>query len=311
MNKELDREIEELEAQIFGTPGQESTEESNEEAEVTTEEVQSTVAEVITLTESEELKLAQKRFNNYKASTDLTIRDLRQELANTKTRLGNLQIEYSKLLEKATANTPATSIFSEEDVEILGEPAVNALNKGVNDILEKKIKPLQDEVNKSRKELADREVKDAQSMAMESYNKFITKLGEVVPDFQEVNVSKGFLEYMDEPDEMSGYPRKHLFTRAEQALDVERIASFFTNYKKKLGPTRSDVLESAITPTGVQGSGPATSKEKETLVVTRGFIDKFYDDYNRGKYRSKDGQKEAARLERIIEKAVLSGQVRG
>ena len=311
MSKELDREIEELEAQIFGTPGQEPTEESNEEAEVILNEVEPTVAEVITPTESDELKQAQKRFNNYKASTDLTIRDLRQELAQAKSKFGNLQIEYSKLIQKINAEAPTTSIFSEEDVEILGEPAVNALNKGVNEILEKKIKPLQDEVTKSRKELADREIKDAEAMAMKSYNKFITKLGEIVPDFQEVNVSKGFLEYMDEPDELSGYPRKHLFTRAEQALDVERIASFFTNYKKRLGPSKTEVLESAITPTGVPGTSPVASKDKETLVVTRGFIDKFYDDYNRGKYRGKDGQKEATRIEKIIEKAVLSGQVRG
>ena len=310
MSKELDREIEELEAQIFGTPGQEPTEVSDDDVTevIASEPVVETIVQPVVEVEDNQWE---KRFKNYKASTDLTIRDLRTELASTKTKYGNLQIEYSNLMNKINSETPTASIFSEEDIEILGEPAVNALNKGVNDILEKKIKPLQEEVNKSRKELADREIKDAQSLAMESYNKFLTKLGEIVPDFQEVNVSKGFLAYMDEPDELSGYPRKHLFTKAEQALDVERIASFFTNYKKKIGPSKVDVLESAITPTGVQGSNPVASKDKETLVVTRGFIDKFYDDYNRGKYRSKEGQKEAAKIERMIDKAVLSGQVRG
>jgi hypothetical protein len=304
MSKELDKEIEELESHVFGTPGQESTEEVKVETSAP-EPVKETIAPV------EESDQWEKRFKNYKASTDLTIRDLRSELAAAKTKIGNLQVEYSALVSKVSSSETPSSMFSEEDVEILGEPAVNALNKGVNEILEKKMKPLQEEVTKSRKELADREARDAQSLAMESYNKFIAKLAEVVPDFEAVNVSKGFLSYMEEPDEYSGYPRKYLFTKAEQALDVERIASFFTNYKKKIGPTKTDILDSAITPTGVQGATPAVSKDTETqTVVTRGFIDKFYDDYNRGKYRSKEGQKEAARIEKIIDKAVISGQVR-
>jgi hypothetical protein len=301
MQQDLDKEIEELERQMFSSQGEpESTEQPIQTESVNVEETQAPTQDQW-----------EKRFKNYKASTDLTIRDLRSDLANSKTKYANLQKEYADLVKKLQdVPTKNEDIFTEEEIEILGEPAVNALNKGVKEIIDKKVKPLEEEVQRSRRDLADREAKEAQQLALTNYNKFLKKLGEKVPDYEAINTSDGFLKYMSDVDEDSGYPRSHLFRKAEEALDVKRIAEFFSDYKRLLPKSKGEVLDSAITPQGTRGVEAPTGKEKEPQVISRGFIDKFYEDFNRGKFRGKEGRAEAERIEQIIERAVMEGRVR-
>lgn len=302
-NDELDKEIEALENEIFGTPGEESTEELGE-SEASTIVVETPKTEEPTAAEI-------KRFNNYKASTDITLRDLRTELANSKMKYANLQREYSVLLQKLQEQevTPK-KMFSEEEIDILGEPAANALDKGVNDILQSKLKPLQEELARSRKENADREQREANMIIKSNYDSFLAKLGKAVPDYAELNVSSGFLAYMKEADEYSGVPREYLFKKAEESLDVGRIASFFIDYKKTIGPKPTDILESAVTPTGSAGTPTHVDSSEKDMVITYAFIDKYYDDFNRGKYKTKKGREKAAQIEAAIDKAVFAGLVR-
>lgn len=301
---DLDRDIEELEKEIFGTQEVESI----EEEEVHEDEVVSVQEETPIQPEVD----WEKRFKNYKASTDLTIHDLRSELAKFKSKLSTLQVEHSNLVQsyQEKAASSGKSFFSEEDVDILGEPAVNAINKGVEELINSRVKPLQDEVARSRKDLAEREASEAKTFAKTNYDKFLSKLAKVVPDYADLNVSPGFLEYMKEVDEVSEYPRSYLFEKAESALDVQRISSFFLDYKNKKEGKKKP-LEKAITPSGVYGeSKQKGNNTNEDVVITRAYIDKFYNDFNRGKYKGDAGRKEATRIEAMIDKAVISGRIR-
>ncbi len=302
MDKDLEQQIEEMEKEMFGTP---EAEEPTEQIALTPDPSPVVVEEITTQPDPYE-----KRFKNYKASTDLTIRDLRSELASMKSTYANLQDLYNELQRKIQ-ETPsaASSIFSEDDIDVLGEPAVNAINKGMNELLEKRVKPLQDEVYRNRKDAADRDRKEATRLAQDNYDRFINKLTKKVPDVEELNIERGFLEYMEGVDDDSGFPRKHLFKQAEKALDVNRIASFFKEYKDLKSPG-NEVLEKAISPSGVKGGEPPSSqREKADPVITRAFIDKFYNDCHRGKYRGKDGLAEATRIERMIDQAVSEGRI--
>lgn len=306
MQKDLDQEIEALENEIFGTPGEEPIEE-NQEQNSPNKVKEPVVAEGPTEAEV-------KRFNNYKASTDITIRDLRSDLVSSKNKYANLQKGYNDLHQRLAALESTSSskkMFSEEEIDILGEPAANALDKGVRDILDAKMKPLQEELARSRQDTADRELRDAQQMIKKDYDSFLTNLGKAVPDYATLNVSEGFLQYMKEADEYSGVLREHLFKKAEEALDVGRIASFFIDYKKShaIPLSNTEILENAVTPTGKAGSPNETGEERD-VVITYKYIDKFYDDYTRGKYKTKKGRDEAAKIEAMIDRAVLSGNVR-
>jgi hypothetical protein len=302
-DEELDKEIEALENQIFNTPGEESGEEIAEEVSKVEEK------EVVVNTVAVDYE---KRFNNYKASTDVTIRDLRADLANQKIRYANLQknlIDLTSQLREAKGSS-SSNIFTEDEVDILGESAANALDKGVKAMLDSKIKPLEEELERNRKESADRSIREAQEVIKGRYTDFLSKLGKLVPDYETINVSPGFLQYMKDVDTPSGMPRSKVFEKAEEALDVWRVASFFTDYSKTI---KIESLEDAVNPTGSAGSPSSTSKigeGKDSTVVTSAFIDKFYEDYSKGKYKTKKGREEAARIEAIIDKAVFSGNVK-
>lgn len=312
--KELDKEIEEME-KVYNNPSEEEPVVENTLKEEEEKEVPEVVATPIVPDEIEQLRKelaeSKKRFANYKGSTDVTIHDLRSELARVKSQYANLQVDYSGVVRKLNeaTSTSGKSMFSEEDVDILGEPAVNALNKGVNHLLESKLKPLQEEVERSRKEIAAREAQEAKRIALDDYNAFLSKLGRLVPDYEAVNVDPAFLSYMKGVDEASGYPREVIFERAERAQDVGRIASFFNEFKgtTTVSPAKNK-LESSITPTGVANPAP-TSSAARGEVITKKFIDQFYNDFSRGKYNTKKGKEEAKRIESLIDKAVYSGQV--
>lgn len=125
---DLDKEIEQnWKNEIFGT------QDSNNEPTEVMEEVVSSEPVVIEAPKVPDVTEAEaKRFNNYKASTDITIRDLRSDLATSKLKYANLQKEYSGILQRLNALEAASAkgIFSEEDLDILGEPAAKALDKG-------------------------------------------------------------------------------------------------------------------------------------------------------------------------------------
>jgi len=313
--RDLDKEIEELEQEMFGT--QEVEEENEEESTLEEESTEQEEEQEVVPVQEETIPQQQpevdweKRFKNYKASTDITIRDLRSDLAKFKSKLADLQVEYSALVQTSKETQGSKSIFTEDDIDILGEPAVNAINKGVAEMVNSRVKPLQDEINRSRKELAEREASEAKALAKTNYNQFLSKLAKVVPDYEDINVSPGFIEYMKEVDEYSDYPRSYLFEKAEQALDVQRISSFFLDYKSKVSGKKKP-LEKAITPSGVRGDSQNTRQNNsgKDINITRAFIDQFYNDLNRGKYKGEKAQKEANRIEALIDQAVISGQVR-
>lgn len=303
--QDLDKEIEELENEIFGTPGEESTEGATE-TDTSTLVVEKPEVAVDQAAEF------QKRFNNYKASTDVTIRDLRSDLATQKMKYANLQKEYGNLRQKLESTSSKPKIFSEEEIDILGEPAANALDKGVRDILEAKIKPLQEEIAQSRKDNAERERKEADALLRQNYDKFIAGVARAVPDFAAVNVSPGFLQYMKGVDPYSGMTRESHFSQAEANLDVGRVVSFFVDYKNTLPVVKSgeQILQSAVTPTGTTGAESSISADSsKDPVITYAFIDKYYDDFYRGKYKTKKGREEALRIEALIDKAVRSNTV--
>lgn len=317
INNTLDKEIDELEQYIFGTQNEEEVEETTDlqlESTKEDEEVQHTEPTEEVIVQKKEKDNSQedyeKRFKNYKAKTDLTIRDLRSELATSKSKYANLQTEYSKLYEKYSSllKEEKISIFSDEESDILGSDTTSAINRGVTNILDSRIKPLEEELVKTRKALAEKEAEEAVNYAKRNYDKFLEKLGNLVPNYAVVNVDPKFIEYMNEADDDSGLPNGELFKRAEEALDVKRVAQFFNEFLSR-GKKGQDILTQSITPSGVQSSKQEVKQNSKTPIITRKFIDKFYEDYARGKYKGTQGRKEAARIEALIDEAVYSGNI--
>lgn len=305
--QELDQEIEELEKLISGTPPEEPTKVINKEEKEPT-------PEVIAQPQSDlqkELEDSQKRFNSYKGSTDKTIFDLRQENQSIKDQLSKAlgKIKSLESQPKPIEDKSITSYLSEEDKEILGTSAVDALDKSIKAMVESQVDPLKSQLSEEATKRQRLEQENRDKAKADKYNLFLSQLAQLVPDFQEIVATSDFLhKYMKEVDPYSGIRREDLFNSAEDDGDVSRVASFFIDYKNHIA-TKDNVLEQSITPSGTNGVPNPTRGETPKWNITPQFISDFYDALAQGHpdFKGATGKAKADEIEAAIDQFVING----
>lgn len=298
---DLDKEIEELE-QALSTPQEEEPTEPVKTKEIKVEEP---TPQVIAPDLQKDLDTSIKRYNNYKASTDITIRNQRQELAEMKETVANLLTQVANLKTQKVEERKVASYFSDEDKEILGESTIDSIDKSLKDVVNSKVAPLEQQLAMERQQNRERIKRERAALEEAKRQEFSNKLYTVVPDFQKIIADSKFrVDYMNEVDPYSGRTRRDLFNRAETEGDVMRVASFFTDYKAQF-VAKNKALEEHVVPTGVTGNISATEAKPE-FQISEKFIDKFYDDLARGsnEYKGKKGRAKAEKIEAAIDKWV-------
>jgi hypothetical protein len=309
--KELDKEIEELE-NLINAPQEEPIDEKVEQPTVSKEEPTPQVIAETSPDLQKDLENANKRFNNYKGSTDKKLFELRTKVKELESLISSLRSENAKLKKslEVTEDKSITSYLSQEDQEILGESAVQALDRSIKEMVNQQVNPLKSQLDTEAERRKDLELQRAQDLEIQKQQRLISQLTSIVPDFQRIVEMDDFrLRYMKEPDEYSGIIRERLFNAAEEDGDVGRVASFFKDYLHSI-KAKEDVLEQSITPTGIQGSADVRSNTEEIQITSR-FIDEFYNDVTKGhpKYKGKEGRALAQKIEAQIDRAVMEGTV--
>lgn len=313
LNKLMQEEAE-LEKQFFGGDVEDLEDTTLKDTPEEIEEEESTDEEVIVPTEQEVISDDQvdwkKRFTNYKASTDITIRDLRRDLAQATSDIVAYQDKIDELskevsLIKSNSEDEYKDLFSEEDADIVGQDAIDIFKKGVKKAAESSTAPLKEELEKLRKK--ERKLKEEASkaeLAKIYKDHFHDPLKRLVPDFEQLNTNPQFIEFLQEPDEETGIQRITLLRKAESVYDPGRAASFFREFKKSIGKNN---LESKITPVA---NGNSTSNDMRTTkprTFTMAEIDKNYNDQAKGVYRGRE--KEWRILEAQMDKAFEQGNI--
>jgi hypothetical protein len=316
--EQLAAEIEQQEKEAYGDPEAvqaveatktqlaESEEETLQPTTVNAEEPTETVTEKSVATKTEPKEDWKKRFTNFKASSDATIHGLRQEVLYLKEELQKTQDGYrdltKKLSETPDMTDPYKDLFTQEEKDLVGEETLQALYKASKAIADSKVKPIQEQLEKEREKQRKR---DAISVEQEKANlqaTFLSRLEELVPDYRVLDVNPKFLQWMKEPEDISGYPREVIFKRAQAGGDVKRVAGFFLDFKELTKP--KDLLAGKITPTSSASVTQVTKQTPKKPVITTAFIDKFYSDYVKGVYKNR--QKEAGEIEKLIDDHVRS-----
>ena len=340
--EKLKAEEAELEAKMLGTPSDpETAEATTEELEVTprTEEeleADEYMMDTITGDQSEpepaldpepEPVVTQepspqkpkrvnwkKRFVNYKSSTDSTIYGLRQELMDMKRELARLMEDNQQLSEvkREEQGDLFDGAFTQEDEDTFGSEGLDVVKKAAKVAIERQVKPLQEELRKQEKlRLADLQRRN-QGDRNEHYQRFLSNLSTLVPDYGTVNKDPKFLAWLDQSDDYSGQKRQTLFRRAESTGDVARVADFFMDYKRSQNVVAdaTNIPKAAakhITPTG-SGGGPAPPKQPQAPgYYKESDINKFYRDLMKGRYEGQQGVIMAT--EKAIEQAYLDRRV--
>lgn len=320
----LNAEVEELEAQHnaqkLGDPEQSAA--TVEEVILPTQAEQDTTEFIETIVippaEEETIQPApkprenwKKRYTGYKASTDATIFEQRQELEQLRAYQAQT-MEELQLLKNAKREVQGEDMFkdafTESEVDTFGADGLDVVKKAAKVAIDSQVKPLKEQIAKAELDRVKSMKIASENERKASYERFTSSLGTLVPDFKELNSDPKFLEWIKQPDEHSGLPRISLLRRAEGTRDVKRTSDFFNDYKRTLVPVQTSPpeIEKYITPLG-SGGQPPPQRQPDLPRYRQSDIDKFYSDIMKGRYKGQE--KLIASTERAIELASMDKRI--
>lgn len=155
----------------------------------------------------------------------------------------------------------------------------------------------------------------AGAMQKSAYDRFVDKVAELVPDYQQIDLDPQFEVFMSEPDAFSGLTRQELLGDAASKMDAQRVVSFYRAFKSKVsGAVAPPVVPQApqeparqLPPVVPQQTGsPGAPAAKK--VWTAAEVSAFYSAVSKGHYRGREAQ--ASAIEDEIIAANREGRVR-
>jgi hypothetical protein len=249
----------------------------------------------------------EKRYKNLRAARDEKLWKSQQQLADAMERVQSLQSKVRELEAKQQESVdPFAGIFTEEDEDTLGPTTLETMKKVTKKATEAATAPLKKQLEEEQKKRIDADKLMVENLRKENYKVFIGKIASAEPDWEAINYDPGFHKFMDEPD-YDGVPRKTYFAEAEVQGNAALIVRYMKEYKQGVVP-KKDKLASKVAPTGDRAGTNSTPTEKPPEIISRAYIDKFYTDLTKGKYKGKHS--EAKAIEDAIDKAVMEGRVR-
>lgn len=333
---QLDKDIKEAEEALFGNRGDHPadgapTEEGKSaQPDVTvaaTETLTQPVlptdlekAEATTLAKKDEVATTkavdvdvQKRFNNYKASTDASLFKLRKEVSRLSMENVRLVNESISLKQTVATSAPAEDMFkgvvTKEQQEILGDEGIETLKNLVMIATTKMVDPIKEELADARAAESKRAVDAAANLAVDNQASFLEKLGTLVPDLDALDFDPEFHQWMAGIDTISGFKRMDLFKQSESGGDVGRVAQFFDDYRATKTATKVvPELENSITPTQTAASETKTTNTPK--IYTMAEVNQYYADVNKGE-KYKNNPRAQLADEAAIDLAFSQGRIRG
>jgi len=210
-------------------------------------------------------------------------------------KLQSIEQEIESL--RAAKQTPRESLVKKEEVEEFGEPLVDLIRRAAREEMSEK-----DSVIDSLKAKLDRfEASNVRTIEVDFYE----RLASSVPDWEEMNKDRGFLDWLAEYDELTGKQRQDSLDDAVGMKDASRAARFFNKWKdmsQKKAATATRSLESQVVPATGTVSTPPPGKK----IWTRNEISDFYGKARRGEI----SDKQMVAIEADIHAAQLENRIR-
>lgn len=185
------------------------------------------------------------------------------------------ELRSELLALKSTAQAPEeidiSGFFTPEQIEQYGEDqcktmvraAMTAAKQQVQATVEAELKPMR-----------EREQKRAEKNEQQAARAFTEALSELVPDFEEIDASPEWHEWLAEEDPTAGVERQALLTHHVQRRDATRTAAMFQQFKKSKEPARQPAV--APTATAAPGSHVVRSGEPKKGAPTDAEIKDYH-----------------------------------
>lgn len=292
------------------------------EAEVPSVPAQATPPSPATATEApkpdeggweQRYKTLQGMFQAETNRRDTRARELEVQLQQALSRISELE----QATRKPSPAEPTQPLVTDKDVEAFGGDLIDLVKRQAQEVIqgaaremEAKLSLKDAEIAKLREQLGG----VAEQTKVVTQHTYIADLSKLVPDWEAVNTSQSFLDWLAQTDPLTGLQRQTYLDDAFGKLDVKRTAEIFNAFKGTKDSPKAQTsappsdLQRQVQPAPSAASPVAPSSDPGSKVWSVEEIDQFYRDVSRGAYIGKD--KDVARLNAEIDLAISQGRLR-
>lgn len=266
-----------------------------------------------------------QRYKSLQGMYNAEVPRLYAEKRELENRISNLErlLSTTKASAPATAGAPkpeTTKLLSQEDLDDFGD-SIDVMRKVSREELsplasrlesiERMVRGLHTDVVPKIESVAKRQSQSSEAM-------FWSTLAAKVPDWQAVNNSTEFQDWLLEVDPLTGANRQVYLEQAQADMDADRVAAFFLKWLSGQAPAKparqgtpksaGSELEKQVAPGRSRGAGrPTATQDGEKRSYSADDIKEFYDDVRKGVYRGKEDERN--RIERDIFAAQSEGRI--
>lgn len=214
-------------------------------------------------------------------------------------------------LKREREQAPAAPTVDHKDTEVFGDDLVNMVVRQAKSQMAPEMQAIRTQIQEILGYLQGTN----KAVAQTAEEVFVSRLKDAVPDYAEINVDPGFLQWLGEEDPVYGLPRQAALDNASKRLDVERTAKVFLAYKaltaKPAAPAApqksaaASELERQVSPSNASAAPPAPRATRTYILEKE--IEDFYREVQQGKYRGKEELR--GQIEQTINNALAAGRV--
>jgi len=258
----------------------------------------------------------EKRFKGYKASTDRTIHELRQMLAEREGdratllhEVEQLQRQVKDLVKSSPQGGIPAGVLDPEDVEILGVENARRIARVAQAAADKVRAEYEEKYGMLTRKQHQREKAEAEAQAKKATEDYWGRVKELVPDAADIDRNPKFSEFLNEVEPLSGKTWRDLGQAAKAAWDVGRMAEIYKAYKGT-GEQKPDRSAEVVPRGTAHANAPARSATGEKLWTRKGY-EKAVMDVMRGGPPTPEKSKRIDKLHADFMTALREGRVRG
>jgi len=237
----------------------------------------------------------EQRYKSLRGKYDAEVPRMAASNKELTSRLQSIERELEKVKTfKAVTKDP---LIKPEEIQEYGEPLVDLIRRAAREEVSSK----DAEIESLKSSLERFEASSTKNAEIDFYERLRT----AVPDWEELNRDKDFLQWLSEYDELSGNQRQDSLDEAVRNNDALRASRFFNKWKDmstKQAATVSRNLESQVVPSSSRVSSAPAGKK----IWSRSEIQDFYMKARRGSITDKD----MVAIEADIHAAQLENRIR-
>jgi hypothetical protein len=234
-------------------------------------------------------------------------------------RLENIEASRTTTETKPEEKEPSTSTAPPTpSQDLLADPKIKYFQTEYQDIYESTVvlcgRMIREEMDKFERRIGDRLAAEEKRVLQSKKDQFYEALDKAYPEWEKVQASAEFSQFMRETDELSGIPRWQLLNDAYKKFDASRAIRFFDLFYGKVSPSATKTTVTPVThPSGEKVANRIAPPRTTTATPTGGGngnqissakareeYQKLCDLKIRKKVSEADFKKEEARLMRIM-----------